>query len=138
MGLELLAAAAFVTSVYSAKQNRDYQVKSGNEQRASNAAAAAKERRQQIREERIRRATILQSSENSDVQGSSGESGALGSLSTQLGSNIGFNLGQEQSANNISLFQQHAADWQAIGQIAQQAGSMFAASANAPAPKKTT
>lgn len=136
MGLELLAASAFVVSIYSAKQNRDYQVKAGNEQRAANASAAAKERRQQIREERIRRATILQSSENSDVQGSSGESGALGSLSTQLGSNIGFNLGQMQSANNISIFQQKAADWQAIGQIAQQAGSMFAASANAPAPKK--
>jgi hypothetical protein len=45
------------------------------------------------------------------VSGSSGEAGASGGLSTQLGSNIGFNLGQQQASSNISAAGQNAADF---------------------------
>ena len=118
MGLEAaLAVASLAVTVKSgldankqAKIAATEQLKAKAEQKASNAAQAAAERRQQIREERVKRARILQSSEGTGVSGSSGETGAIGSLSTQLGSNIGFNLGMLDRAGNISDFSQNAAD----------------------------
>lgn len=86
------------------------QRKARAEQAAGNAATAAAEKRQQIREERVRRARILQGAENTGVEGSSGEMGAIGSLSTQLGANLGFNLGAIQRAENIGVFNQNAAN----------------------------
>lgn len=109
------------------------------EQRASNAAQAAAERRAQIREERVRRAKVIQASENTGVSGSSGEAGATGNLATTLGSNIGMNLGAIQTAENISQANQNAANflgsaqshqadaamWGGVGQLSQ---SIFSAS----------
>lgn len=81
------------------------------EQKAQQAQQAAQERRQQIREERIRRARIIQSGENTGTSESSGEFGAIGSLSTQLGSNIGFNLGQIASSQRQSDLLQESANF---------------------------
>ena len=47
------------------------------EQKANAAGKAANERRAQIREERIKRARVMQAAENGGVADSSGESGAL-------------------------------------------------------------
>lgn len=63
------------------------------EQKAALAQQAADERRQQIREERVKRARVLQASENTGASDSSGEIGALGGLSTNLSTNIGVNAG---------------------------------------------
>lgn len=138
MGLEVvayIAAAAAVTgtvvSIDARNDQRRAQEKAASEQKASNAAEAAKERRQQVREERVRRARIMQSSENTGVAGGSGEAGALGSLSTNLSSNIGFNLGALQRAGNISDFNQQAADAgnraQTAGELGQLGMSVFSA-----------
>lgn len=116
MGIEvILAAASLAVSAYSTIQQQsaqeeaaDAQKKANEEQKAANAAQAAQERRAQIREERAKRARMVQSSENSGVTASSGEIGASGSLSTNLGANIGFNLGQLQTASNISDLNQSA------------------------------
>lgn len=137
-GLEIAAYAALAVSTVSAvKQVQGQQEaaregkKGQREQEAMNAARAAQERRQQIREERIRRARILQSSENTGVSESSGQIGAEGSLATQLSGNVGFNRGQIRSAGMISDFQQNAQDaidqanlW---GQVGQLSGSIFGA-----------
>lgn len=82
-----------------------------NEQKAQNEAQSAQERRKQLREERIRRAKILSLSQSAGVTGSSGESGALGGLSTQLATNLGSNLGALNSAADMSLFSQNAANF---------------------------
>lgn len=89
------------------------------EQKAQAAQAAANERRQQIREERVKRARIIQAGENTGTAGSAGEAGALGSLGTQLATNIGANLGAIRSAENQSIFAQTAADANFAGQQAQ-------------------
>lgn len=89
----------------------DAQKDAQKEQKAANAAQAAQERRQQIRDERIRRARILQAGENTGTEESSGEFGAIGSLATQLGTNLGFNLGQLSSANRRSDLLQTGADF---------------------------
>ncbi len=115
------------------------QKKVQDEVKSQNAAKAAQERRQQVREERVRRARIVQTAQNTGTSGSSGELGSLGSLSTALGSNIGQNLGSLQTANNISIFSQNAADfnmeanslnnsaamWSQIGSVGSSAAMSF-------------
>lgn len=138
MAVGVAIASLIVTAVSVVKQQeaasdaRKAQKKSRNEQRANNAEVAAREKRQQIREERIRRAQIMQASENAGVSASSGEMGATSNLSSQLASNLGFNAGAQQRANNMSIFAQQGANaqgkadrWAGIGSIAQ---STFSAS----------
>ena len=153
MGIELaiLAVAVAGTAYSISEQERakgkqkeavKEQRKARNEQKAQNEVQAAQERRKQLREERIRRAKILSTSQAVGVVGSSGEVGALGGLSTQLSSNLGANLGALNSASDISLFSQNAANFSSAadqasvnaqmgGQAASlafQANSLFSAS----------
>lgn len=125
MGIEVIAGLAVGLGAFSAYEgyesrqdakeaaNRSFQeqVKAQNEQRAMNAQQQAQEQRQQIREERIRRARVLQAAANTGTTGSSGESGALGSLSTQLASNLGFNASKATLVDNMSIFNQNAANY---------------------------
>lgn len=101
-------------------------------QEAANAQQAAMENRQQIREERVRRARIMQSAQNTGTSMSSGEFGSIGSLSTSLSSNIGTNRGALQRGQQISAFQQKAADFnldaQNAGIDAANAQSLFSLS----------
>ena len=134
------AAAAATVSYSEAEKAREEQQRlseqSAGEQRqarsvveAGQAQRAAIEQRQQIREERVRRARILQSASNTGTLASSGAYGATGSLSTNLQTNIGTNLGEIQRGQQISAFQQNAADLglqsQFAGFEAQNAGSLF-------------
>jgi hypothetical protein len=50
---------------------------------------ARKERRQQLREARIRRAQVLSASANAGALGASTTTGAIGGINTQFGANIG-------------------------------------------------
>lgn len=95
------------------------------EQKANAAGKAANERRQQIREERIKAARIMQAGENSGTAGSSTESGALGGLSTQLGTNLGYNAGQVASAGRQSANAQEAADFNFASQEALGAAGNY-------------
>ena len=132
MGLEILVAVSAVAGVAGTikslndanKANRQ-QKKARNAQRASAAAQAAQERRQQIREERIKRARVLQSAENTGTVGSSGEFGAVSSLSTQLGSNLGFNNAQIDLGGQISDATQKASDYAFDSKVSGQIGGMF-------------
>lgn len=132
----VVAAAGTTASIVSGNQSRaaqrhatDLQEQSQNEQRAGNAAQAANERRNQFREERIRRARIEQSAQNTGTADSSGELGSLAALSTNTNSAMGFNLGALQRADNISIFNQQAADTLAEGRqnaaTTQNIGSIF-------------
>lgn len=120
----LTVGAASAVSAYegrkdakeAARRSADEQRKVQAEQKALNAQQAAQERRNQIREERVRRARILQSSENTGADGSSGLSGALGSMSAQLGNNLGINAGRIAAGNRISTFTQNAADFNLAAQ----------------------
>jgi len=130
------AVAGTTASVVAGNQQRaaqrhaaDLQTQAQNESRADNAAKAAQERRQQVRDERIRRARVEQASVNTGTEGSSGELGALSSITTQTNSNIGFNLGALNRADNISIFNQEAADTLQAGRdsagFTQNVGSIF-------------
>lgn len=93
-----------------ARDSKREQDKIKAENQANNAGKAAAERRQQIREERVKRARIIQASTNSGTAESSGEFGALGGLSTSLGANLGANAGALRSADRVSGYAQNAAD----------------------------
>lgn len=138
----IIAAAALTVGVASAYQQRQ----SAKEQRramqqaayeekkvravsaAQNTFRQAQEQRQQIREERVRRAQIMQASENAGVSGSSGAMGAVGALSTNLNSNVGFNRSSAAAGQLITGFSQNAADYNTTaskwGFRAQTAGSI--------------
>jgi len=139
MGLEvIIASAALASTAYSASEQKKESKKAAraqeqirNEERASNKAKEMAERRQQLREERIKRARVLQASQNSGTAYSSGESGAVSSLNTQLSSNIGFNQSMLRSGERTSIFAQQASDAQsrqqgaaAFGQFALNAASL--------------
>lgn len=105
-------------------------------QKAQQQAQAAQERRQQIREERIKRATILQQASNTGSSESSGETGAISGMGTQLATNIGINQAAINAGNLITGFNQQAADnmtrantyqgyGNMFGQIGSMGGSMF-------------
>lgn len=78
---------------------------------AENQAAAA--RRRAIREERVRRARILQSAETGGATGSSGAIGATGILSTNLGSTISQANSQTAANRGISASNNRLTDIQA-------------------------
>lgn len=125
MGLALAAVATVVgirsrnEAQHAAEDAANAQRQAQSEQRAGNAAQAALERRNQIREQRVKAARIEQASMNTGVSGSSGELGAESSISTQFSSNVAFNLGAVQRGANISMFNQQAADANLRGQRAQ-------------------
>ena len=129
MGLEAATIAAIglgtstVATAYGISQNnkqRKAQERVRKEQKAQNFAAKADEQRQKIREERIRRARIEQAASNTGTAGSSGEAGALGSLSTQLGVNLGLNISAVERGSRISDLSQTAADAGSNAQMASQ------------------
>jgi len=133
----IIAAVALTATVYSAQEQKkqaskqnEAQTKIRNEDIASNKAKQMAERRQQIREERIKRARVLATSEASGTVGSSGEAGALGSMNTQLGVNVGANQSMIQSGQRVSVFSQDAAN----AQLAGQQAAMFGQLVNAAAP----
>ena len=129
MGIEtaVIAAVLVASTAYSIQQQqeaRNEQKKAQREQGAANAERAAAERRQQIREERIRRAQIEQASANTGTMASSGAMGATGGLNTTLASNLGFNLAQTTHASNISAFNQRSASLMGKAQTVEQLGSL--------------
>lgn len=114
-----------------ARHAADLQREAQSEQVAQNTAKAAAERRQQVRDERIRIARVDQAAANTGTEGSSGALGAVGSIGTQTSNNVGINLGAIQAGNNISNLNQQAADSIFQGQqdasLAQNVGSIFGA-----------
>ena len=148
MGLDPLTMAVVATMVVSTgvsikqqQEARGEQKKAQREQGAANAERAAAERRQQIREERIRRAQIEQAAANTGTTSSSGAMGATGGLSSTLASNLGFNLSQVTHAGNVSVFNQKSASALGKAQMAEQIGilstSIFSSMASAKQKPKT-
>ena len=131
MGIETLAIAALAvttaSTVYSIKEQR----KAGKAQQEGQDIATAQQKsvdlankRQQLREERIRRAQIEQASANQGVGGSSGEAGAVSALGAQVGANVAsINQGQ-MAAEGISGAMSKAAGATQRAQVAQGVASL--------------
>jgi hypothetical protein len=141
-----VGGATSYQSQQQAKSAAKKQKEAGKVSAAEQAAQQTAQTRAQIREERVRRAQILQSSENTGVSGSSGALGSIGALQTSIGSNLASASRQANSAQAITGLTQKAADYeakaretQAIGGLAvkglQIGGDLFAASPPTPPPQ---
>ncbi len=117
MGIELVFGAlslavglvSTASSQAAAKKSMAAQKEANNIQLAQSENNAREDRRQLLREERIRRARIMQGSFNSGAAGSSGEIGAMGAITTNVDSAVS-NSGANSKANaGINIFNQKAA-----------------------------
>lgn len=95
-------------------------------QEAMQMASDAQSRRQRIREERVRRAQVMQRAETMGAGQSSGEFGAIGSATTQTQASFGFQGGQMLGSQAVGASSQRAANaagsaqnWSAYGQMFQ-------------------
>lgn len=78
--------------------------------KASSKVQALEQRRQVIREERFRRAQMLQAAENTGTGGSSGESGAVSALGANLGGMIGLQRSETRANSAVNRYEQKALD----------------------------
>lgn len=131
MGLVAVVAAALAVTTASTVYSINEQKKAGKAQQEGQDIATAQQksidlanRRQQLREERIRRAKIEQAAANQGVGGSSGEAGAISALGSQVGSNIASISQGQVAANGISSAMSRAAGATQRAQVAQGVASL--------------
>jgi len=125
MGVEtLIGAVIAATSVVTGVMQYTMGRKASAERKEANAIANAQQknesadsRRKAIREARVRRAMVLQQSENAGATGSSGSQGATGVINTNLGSANAFAQGQTKAIQGINNRNQRAADYDYKGQM---------------------
>jgi hypothetical protein len=136
-----VAAGSMYMSSQEAKAAAKDRKKAGQVSQAESAANRNNNRRQQVREERVRRAQIMQGSQNTGVSQSSGELGATSALGTLISANVATQSRQQNSSDAIASWSQKAADsdlssqtWSGIGSIA---GSVFGVAANASMATKS-
>lgn len=138
VGAAIAAVVVAAASAYQQSRASKAAAKDRKEaQQVSQAEQAAQQnqnRRAQVREERVRRAQVLQSSQNTGVSQSSGELGATSALGTLIGGNLASMQRQQNSSAAIGGLSQSAADsdlvgaqWGAVGSIAT---SIFGVAAN--------
>ncbi len=126
-----VALVALAVTAASTAYSVDQQKKAGKAQQEGQDIASAQQKsvdlankRQQLREERIRRAQIEQASANQGVGGSSGEAGAVSALGAQVGANVAsINQGQ-MAAEGISGAMSRAAGATQRAQVAQGVASL--------------
>ncbi len=133
MGIEVILGAAALAvglistgvSVNAANQSAAAQKESQNISLGQSQVTARENRRQLLREERIRRARILQGSENSGGSGSSGETGALGAINTNVSGQIAASTGESKANTGINIQNQKATDFDNQARQALQWGEVF-------------
>ena len=140
MGFATVAAiAALVVSAGSAYMSHKARKKAMSQrEKASRTASAENEVRRrgairaQVRQERIRRAQILQQSANTGVTGSSGELGGISSLGSQTSFNTSSTrrrsnsmIGENNYLQNANEDMGTAATWTSVGKVASSAYGVF-------------
>lgn len=130
MGLETIALAAITatTTAISVSQAR----KSAKAQKKANAIQTGKEKFQQsedvrkrIRARRIAEANLINSSEAGGTQGSSGEVGGIGSLSSQVSNSVANQSFESRTNDALSRQGQIAANANLKAQTVNSVGDLF-------------
>lgn len=137
------AVVAVIGAAESARQTKRAKSRRKEAERIAGGRELAQEgqaTRQQIRQERIRRAQIEASAEATGVGGSSGEAGALGALASTTAGNIAFRAGdtlavqaQTQALSLAAESQQKGATVKGITSAVSSAASVFGGTQQ-PAP----
>lgn len=128
----VVTAGATVAGVVASKSATKSQRRARDEATRRENIASQRGRARQVREARAARAESQSAAISQGVGGSSAAQGSLGSIQTQLGANLAFNINQGKSKNIQSGFLQDAADatgrantFGAIATLSTQAGSLF-------------
>jgi hypothetical protein len=100
------------------------QSKARKEQSAQRGRETETSKRQALREERVRRAQLLQAGENTGTSGSSSETGSISNLAANVGANLAFQTGALASADLVTSFSQEAAGHQRSASRAQTVGGI--------------
>ncbi len=117
-----LLVASMVTGVGTALYQQGQMEEAQDIQNAAAKDQARQTQRQAIRERRIKMAQTEQASENLGVSESSGELGAMSSLSAQSGIAAGFAASQQQNIFQLNRIQQRS---QTAGLYGAAAQSIF-------------
>lgn len=133
MGIEIILGAAALAvglvstgvSVNAANKSAAAQKEAQNIQLGQSQVQARENRRQLLREERIRRARILQGSENAGGSGSSGEAGAIGAINTNVSGQIAASAGESKANTGINFQSQKALDYDNKAKQALAWGEVF-------------
>ncbi len=102
VGLAVSAGSAYMSHQAQKKQAK-FQRKAASAQRAQDNMKAARERREAIRSARIASGSVLQSSVNQGVEGSSAALGGIGSINQQLNQGLSFLDGQNALADQAGV-----------------------------------
>lgn len=121
LGVTVAATAASTfTSLKSNKEQKEAAKLSREKQRNE----TRRRKRAAIRNNIISRGVVENVAGQTGTQQSSGVAGGLGSLESQLGSNIGFSNTQSGLSDRIASHSQRAADYQGYGAIAGAVGNL--------------
>lgn len=118
------AASSYVEQRQAAKDAANAQKKAARTAQNERMNREFETKRQQIRQERVRRAQIEQQSQNTGVAASSGQIGAESAVNTQVGANISAIQSESLASNAVGYYNQKAADYQYRGQVAGQLGQL--------------
>ena len=118
MGLELIfGAASLAVGLISNASAANDRAQAGAAQRESNAIgtaqakiSSAENRRQLLREERVRRARMMQAATNTGTSGSSGLAGGTSAISTNVDNITSASLGETKANEGINKWNQKAVD----------------------------
>ncbi len=116
MGIELILGAASlavgIVAGASAAADRRASAAASNQanqiRTAQSRVQASEQRRQLLREERLRRAKLMQGAQNSGTSGSSGAIGGLGAIGTNVDNIISQQLGDTKANEGINSWEQKA------------------------------
>ena len=118
----------FAASAVQANAQEEFQEEQARIAASNRAETRARQRRKQVRERRIKVAQIEQAAASQGVTGSSGETGAIGSLSTSFALNEGFLRGEEALSRQLSSasrdFRKITRNTQIVSSLARAGGSI--------------
>lgn len=120
MGIEVILGAASLAvglvSGASAAADRRASAAAGREanqiRTANTRIQASEQRRQLLREERLRRARMLQGAQNSGTSGSSGVMGGTSAITTNVDNLISQQLGETKANEGINSWEQKAVNYE--------------------------
>lgn len=133
MGLELILGAASLAvgliSAGSAAADRKASAAAGKEanqiRTAQGRVQASEQRRQLLREERLRRAKMLQGAQNSGTAGSSGALGGGAAITTNVDNVVSQQLGETKANEGVNSWEQKAVNYENSARATLMWGEVF-------------
>lgn len=121
----ITAVVGLAVSIDEQKEQTEEQTIQKRAVRATEFSKRARERRQALRERRIKTARLEVAAQATGVSGSSGELGTISTLATQFAANVGFGRGLQKARDVIGASQIRVAKSQvsqAVGSSLQRTG----------------